>query len=205
MKPFCDLPGSISRKAKNKEVFIMRKITFKRTISMIIAAGLMTSAFTGCGGSYEATDSSSREESTVAYTTSDEASDSATESSKSKRESGAVYETTEAAAEDWDNSMTQDAWYEEEDEDYGYDSREYAHVSENDFIATSVEATSTFSADVDTASYSNIRNYLNNGNTVPEDAVRIEEMINYFHYDYDEPAKGEPFSVNMEEIGRAHV
>ncbi|SEP89047.1 Ca-activated chloride channel family protein [Lachnospiraceae bacterium NE2001] len=176
----------------------MRKITFKRTISMIIAAGLMTSAFTGCGGSYEATDSSSREESTVAYTTSDEASDSATESSKSKRESGAVYETTEAAAEDWDNSMTQDAWYEEEDEDYGYDSREYAHVSENDFIATSVESTSTFSADVDTASYSNIRNYLNNGNTVPEDAVRIEEMINYFHYDYDEPAKGEPFSVNME-------
>ena len=54
---------------------------------------------------------------------------------------------------------------------------------------------STFSADVDTASYSNVRRFLNLGQVPPKDAVRIEELINYFSFDYPDPRDGRPFSV----------
>ena len=57
---------------------------------------------------------------------------------------------------------------------------------------------STFSIDVDTASYSNIRRFLNEGNLPPDEAVRIEEMINYFKYDYPKPSWNDPFSITTE-------
>ena len=78
---------------------------------------------------------------------------------------------------------------------------EYAEVTENGFITTKKNNTSTFSADVDTASYSNIRRMITNGCTldeIPSDAVRIEEMLNYFSYNYEKPKKGEPFGVSMQ-------
>lgn len=78
---------------------------------------------------------------------------------------------------------------------------EYAEIKENSFISTKKNNTSTFSADVDTASYSNIRRMITNGcslDEIPQDAVRIEEMLNYFSYDYEKPKKGEPFGVSMQ-------
>ena len=57
---------------------------------------------------------------------------------------------------------------------------------------------STFSIDVDTASYSNVRRFLNDGSLPPKDAVRIEELVNYFEYDYPQPVGDVPFSVNTE-------
>lgn len=78
---------------------------------------------------------------------------------------------------------------------------EYAAITENPFISTTENDTSTFSADVDTASYSNIRRMINNDcslEEIPKDAVRIEEMLNYFSYDYATPKEGEPFGVSME-------
>lgn len=75
---------------------------------------------------------------------------------------------------------------------------EYRYISENGYHFVAQEPLSTFSVDVDTASYSNIRRYLNYGQQVPVDAVRIEEMLNYFSYDYPEPKNGEPFSVTTE-------
>lgn len=78
---------------------------------------------------------------------------------------------------------------------------EYAKITENGFISTKKNNTSTFSADVDTASYSNIRRMITNGCTldeIPSDAVRIEEMLNYFSYNYEKPKKGEPFGVSMQ-------
>lgn len=80
-------------------------------------------------------------------------------------------------------------------------SEEYAKIAENGFTSTKKNDTSTFSADVDTASYSNIRRMITNGcslDEIPSDAVRIEEMLNYFSYDYKEPEKGEPFGISME-------
>ena len=58
---------------------------------------------------------------------------------------------------------------------------------------------STFSVDVDTGSYANVRRFLTQGNAPPPDAVRTEEMINYFRYDYPRPAdRAQPFSVTTD-------
>ncbi|MBC6991790.1 YfbK domain-containing protein [Hymenobacter sp. BT491] len=77
-------------------------------------------------------------------------------------------------------------------------SESYATIQENSFHTARKEPLSTFSIDVDAASYSNVRRFLNDGQRPPRDAVRIEEMINYFTYDYPQPAANEPFSVTTE-------
>ena len=74
----------------------------------------------------------------------------------------------------------------------------YAEIDENPFLETSRAPLSTFSIDVDTASYANVRRYLNDGALPPKDAVRIEELINYFEYDYPTPVGDVPFSVTTE-------
>ncbi|MCA9053618.1 MAG: von Willebrand factor type A domain-containing protein [Planctomycetaceae bacterium] len=75
----------------------------------------------------------------------------------------------------------------------------YAPVVENDFtIPTGDDALSTFSLDVDTASYSNVRRFLTQQQLPPPDAVRIEELVNYFDYDLPQPEGDEPFSVMLE-------
>ena len=74
----------------------------------------------------------------------------------------------------------------------------YAPINENGYKNVRNNPLSTFSIDVDNASYSNIRRFINNGSLPPADAVRIEEMINYFRYDYPEPEGEHPFSVYTE-------
>lgn len=73
----------------------------------------------------------------------------------------------------------------------------YANLEENGFKSVTLNPLSTFSVDVDGASYSNIRRYINGGSLPPIDAVRVEEMINYFDYNYKIPKK-KPFSINTE-------
>lgn len=82
-------------------------------------------------------------------------------------------------------------------EDSGSGER-YAEITENPFLEASRAPLSTFSIDVDTASYANVRRFLNDGKLPPKDAVRIEEMVNYFEYDYPQPAGDVPFSVTTE-------
>lgn len=74
----------------------------------------------------------------------------------------------------------------------------YDRIEDNPFIRTDEDPLSTFSIDVDTASYSNVRRFLNDRRLPPPDAVRIEEMINYFSYDYSPPAGEHPFAVHAE-------
>ena len=76
-----------------------------------------------------------------------------------------------------------------------FNTEEYSHIVENQFSKTSLEPLSTFSIDVDRASYSNVRRFINQGKMPPVDAVRVEEMINYFPYAYDQPKEGEVFNV----------
>ncbi len=88
-----------------------------------------------------------------------------------------------------------------EENEYGtenFNVEEYNTIVENDFVSVNSNPLSTFSIDVDTASYSNIRRMINQDQTVEPDAVRLEEMINYFKYDYEKPDSGIPFSVNTE-------
>ncbi len=79
-----------------------------------------------------------------------------------------------------------------------YNTDEYAYIKENGFQSTQTNPLSTFAADVDTASYANVRRMLLAGLKPPADAVRVEEMINYFRYDYPQPKAVEPFSVTTE-------
>jgi Ca-activated chloride channel family protein len=74
----------------------------------------------------------------------------------------------------------------------------YNPIEENPFVRVSDSPLSTFSIDVDTASYSNVRRFINEGQLPPKDAVRLEEMINYFTYDYPQPTDKTPFSVTTE-------
>jgi Ca-activated chloride channel family protein len=76
-----------------------------------------------------------------------------------------------------------------------FNTEDYSTINENGFKNVLANPLSTFSIDVDNASYSNIRRFINMGQLPPKDAVRIEEMINYFHYEYKEPNEGEPFSI----------
>lgn len=78
------------------------------------------------------------------------------------------------------------------------DSESYESFQENPFESAQSNPVSTFSIDVDNASYTNIRRFINNGQTVPKDAVRVEEMINFFKYDYPQPNTQHPFSINTE-------
>lgn len=91
-------------------------------------------------------------------------------------------------------AMEFDSWYEEPD----WNTAEYKHEKENGWQSPTSTPFSTFAADVDTASYANVRRMILNGEEVIPDAVRIEEMVNYFNYDYPEAKEGEPFSVTTE-------
>ncbi len=79
-----------------------------------------------------------------------------------------------------------------------HNTEEYDKIKENEFLAVNQNPLSTFSIDVDNASYSNIRRFLNNGQMPDKGAVRIEEMINYFDYDYTNPTGEHPFSIYTE-------
>lgn len=117
-------------------------------------------------------------------------------------EKGAQHYTEAAiAAEDYE-SADDEAMPPEmnsvDDFDIQQNDEEYNYIKENGYTAVSSAPLSTFSADVDTASYTNVRRMIDDGMDVPPDAVRIEEFINYFDYDYTDPADGEPFAVHTE-------
>lgn len=85
-------------------------------------------------------------------------------------------------------------------EGLGHNTESYSHIQESEFVRVTDQPLSTFSTDVDTASYSVVRRYLNSGSLPPIDAVRIEEMINYFPYAYAPPKDDKPFAMAIEQV-----
>ncbi|MBN1639119.1 MAG: von Willebrand factor type A domain-containing protein [Ignavibacteriales bacterium] len=89
-------------------------------------------------------------------------------------------------------------YYIDDDEKFvDFNTESYNAIYENEFRDTEVEPLSTFSIDVDAASYSNMRRFIMSSTLPPKDAIRIEELINYFDYDYEIPEE-KPFSINYE-------
>lgn len=84
------------------------------------------------------------------------------------------------------------------EQDPALNTEAYSRIDENPFQATAQHPLSTFSADVDTASYANTRRFLKDNTLPPKDAVRIEELVNYFHYDLPPAPKDQPFSITTE-------
>lgn len=119
-------------------------------------------------------------------------------------EKGAQHYTEAAIAEDYADAAPADdeamppEMNNVDDSDIQQNDEEYNYIKENGYTAVSSAPLSTFSADVDTASYTNVRRMIDDGMDVPPDAVRIEEFINYFDYDYTDPSDGEPFAVHTE-------
>ncbi len=120
-----------------------------------------------------------------------------TESAYYESESG-VYDSAAAPTNNsvaLSDSYSEEEWMEPEVE---FNTNEYNDLAENSWLSVKTSPLSTFAADVDTASYTNIRSNIVNGYDVPASSVRIEEMINYFHYDYEDPKTGEKFAVYTE-------
>lgn len=82
--------------------------------------------------------------------------------------------------------------------DPAFNTEQYDRIYENPFLGTDASPRSTFSIDVDRASYSNVRRFIDQGLEPPKDAVRIEELVNYFSYDYPEPRGASPVSITAE-------
>ncbi|HQZ50699.1 MAG TPA: von Willebrand factor type A domain-containing protein [Chitinophagaceae bacterium] len=85
-----------------------------------------------------------------------------------------------------------------DDEFVDFNREGYDKITENQFMKVNDNPLSTFSIDVDAASYSNVRRFLNQGQLPPAGSVRIEEMVNYFKYEYPQPTNNDPFSINTE-------
>ncbi len=117
------------------------------------------------------------------------------------------YSVMEDAADGAFDMKSEEAGFAEEEsvrgedifgEDIDFNTEEYNAISENSYMSVLANPLSTFSIDVDTASYTNLRRMINEGWYIDTNAIRIEEMINYFNYDYPAPEKNEPFSVTTE-------
>ena len=80
----------------------------------------------------------------------------------------------------------------------GFNTESYDHIEENRFRRVEADPLSTFSIDVDTASYANVRRFITDGMLPPAGAIRIEELVNYFRFDYPQPSANEPFSITTE-------
>lgn len=153
--------------------FMNTKMNSMRKLAALMAVVSSVTSLTACGAaSTGEADSYTRGQNNVQYNSTEAAAD-------------------ECAPAEYDEALADNDNFKQNDEEYNY-------ISENGYTAVSSAPLSTFSADVDTASYTNVRRMIDNGSDVPPDAVRIEEFINYFDYDYADPADGEPFAVHTE-------
>ncbi len=153
------------------------------SLSLLMLAGL-----SGCGANGRSDNSSANTNtsSTASYNKTTAGSTTNSASTDTGSTNGIYYDTASDA-------MTAEDYY-----DGALNTEEYNSITENNFKSVLDYPLSTFSADVDTASYSNIRRMINSGEAVTPDAVRIEEMINYFSYEYAKPTGDVPFSVTTE-------
>lgn len=166
--------------------FMNTKMNSMRKLAALMAVVSSVTSLTACGAaSTGEADSYTRGQNNVQYNSTEAA---AGEYKYADYDEAAA---DECAPADYDEALANNGNFEQNDEEYNY-------ISENGYTAVSSAPLSTFSADVDTASYTNVRRMIDNGSDVPPDAVRIEEFINYFDYDYADPADGEPFAVHTE-------
>lgn len=180
----------------------------KRLITLLLGITLTVSTLAGCGNANNATsndvDYDGGESIAMEYPETEPMveSESSYDASYSTSESATYSNSTNKSAKARTNDTeVYDYEYEYEYEEPSYSNgEEYQANNENGFCNAVTTPLSTFAADVDTASYSNMRRMINEwGYSVddfPEGSIRAEELINYFHYDYDRPGSGDVFDVD---------
>jgi len=189
----------------------MKKPHVIKALSVFLITAMLAGTLAGCGSHILTPAEPAGEDSDSGTFTQSEPSAEVSEPSESDviYEPEALYEEKAAEACNDSGALYEDAYCTEIIDPYGgeegwypepdpFNTEEYDYTPENRFLSVKANPLSTFAADVDTASYANVRRFLMNGQTVPADAVRLEEMINYFEYDYPEPEGHDPFSVTAE-------
>lgn len=162
----------------------------KEILAVLLSITLLAGTLTGCGKNTSDTATSVVESTESEYWT-EEAAEAPAE----------MYEELKDAVT---GSYLDDCYDFDPDFKQRENNEEYSEWEEKGYSSVLKEPLSTFSADVDTASYSNLRRLIREGYTIdelPENAVRIEEMLNYFSYDYREPEGSDPFGVTAK-IGK---
>lgn len=183
----------------------------KKLVTTMLALTITMTTMAGCGNSSSEENTATEYEEYCTDAEVDEVCEAAPESySPSVDSSAATYESagvgTASPGRSYNNSIAaateEAAWDMEYDEyypEYKYNTEDYTAREENEFTMVASNPLSTFAADVDTASYSNMRRMVEWGygiNDFPEGSIRAEEMINYFKYDYVKPKFGDNFGVD---------
>lgn len=166
----------------------------KRFFSFMLVSMLILSGLFGCSKKSE----NKTNDSSVGYSKSTNESTSNTENYDLLTTGEASYELVGTEEYGVLVSNEEEVQVNEFKMDENFNTEEYNAIVENNYRSVKNAPLSTFSIDVDTASYSNIRRMIYQGGMVQPDAVRIEEMINYFKYDYHYPESDVPFSVTTE-------
>ncbi len=172
-------------------------------LSLLIGSSLLMSSLTGCGSGHSAT-SATYDTQAEAPTSSANYAYEATESAQEPMYSAEASDSGRGKYSAGTNNMTTVSGYSTEDycDDSVIENNEsYTKPEENGFCLVLNQPLSTFAADVDTASYSNIRRMIEDGysiGNIDPDAVRAEEFINYFKYDLYEPEKGDLLGITTE-------
>lgn len=157
----------------------------KRSISILLAIILIVGTLSGCGGNQASSPSSGLDGGLgIDAATNNSIAGFSPFQGNFKSESPVDYSIQYPSEQDY----------------IDYNTEEYSSITENRFVSVQNSPLSTFAADVDTASYANFRRYVTSGERVPADAIRIEEMVNYFNYEYPAPKSGEPFSCTTEVV-----
>ena len=185
----------------------MIKKNLRRSICIGLSMTMLAGMLAGCGAASQRTsDSSSAEyhdEMTSETTVPEEDYEEAAEEIPEESYEGStdayddLYDWNDEAASD--EALQNSSKYSGSDEEYN--TEEYEKEDENGFCIVKSQPLSTFSADVDTASYANVRRMIEDGYTldmIDPEAVRPEEFINYFSYDLNKPKKGEMFGITTE-------
>ncbi len=192
----------------------------KRIICTLLCLTISASMLIGCGSAKLDEAASSYSEEATSEVSSENTGEAKTNSSRNSSKTKKDSSRTDAASDttgatEYEYAETEDAClaaepamygkysynnsYEKPDYSSYYNTEEYSTIAENGFSDTMANPLSTFAADVDTASYSNFRRFVSQGyglGDFPADALRTEEMVNYFTYDYDDPENDDIFGVN---------
>jgi len=174
-----------------------KKVFFKKLVVGVLGAS-MVAGLCGCGEIRDYTDKTKDEVTTSGHANYEPEKTESIEYDGDYDTEAVMEEACDVA---YDTGYVENSVVAQEDvvvypEDY--DTNEYDDLAENSWMSVSASPFSTFAADVDTASYAQIRSNIVNGYGVDASMVRIEEMINYFNYDYEEPKGNEKFAVCTE-------
>lgn len=167
----------------------------KQLLALLLSMTLLAGTITGCGSAFKKVDASQEAAAAAEIMEESAAAEEPMVADESYWEAAADMTLYDSEGE----SYLESAYDYGENSTYEENTEEYGKVIEQGFMDVLKQPLSTFGADVDTASYSNMRRMIEDGYRIkefPEGSIRIEELLNYFTYDYQGPKGGEPFGVN---------